>query len=633
MMGRQTFTLKAAGQRNPEARGDDVILLELRPDPSADGVSLTAPRLRRNRTLVSPVMIGDGREVAAGLQVGARPVAVKGVRPDCIVLRHPWSGIVEIARKGADPMHVDLYAPETWPARMDLTTGAVHDLTRAELITLCQANPAADGPAATRSPLTIRITGRQNSKSQGSEVVVLAAEPEPLTRRIALGPVCDGRTWVHVPAITRDETTWRDCAKGLKGEITLMLSPMGRVTFLVHEWSGVAELSYGGRTVRLDLYAPRMGSRDVILAELFDLPADAPAATPPQTVRHTIREPDDLRASVSPYPGLISALNPNKPVALYVPRWTGVATSTRHLFDQALPIPENATIHPQDLTPDDIDRYARVLLSSGATHFVISGGDTFFIDLIRQVHRYERGARFDLFWHSNFLQMGEAHDWSLLQPWLRAAGDGLVRRIGVVKDGLDVFFRAMGFDCIFVPNVLRDDPDGITLSRNEDSVGLWLSGSSSYRKVPYAAIMAVKGVDGLALTGSGLDERARAIVTALRVPFKRLWAEVLPQSQLRHEMRSTAVTLYVTLSECSPMLPLESFQEGVPCLVGPSSHLFRDDPVLSEALIVKDPLSPGLIAEHIQEVQAKRGDLLAVYKAYAKREARFARRQIEALVA
>ncbi len=633
MMGRQTFTLKAAGHRNADSRGDDVILLELRPDPASDGISLSAPSLRRNRTILSPVLVGEGWQVSAGLLLDGKPLTVKGNHPDCIVLCHPWSGVLEIARKGADPIRVDLFAPETRPSRLDLATGTLRDLTRAEIITLSEASVIDPNGPPTRGRLTIRVTGKYNSRSQGDEVVVLDVEPEPLARSCGLGALCDGRNWVHVPSLTIDGTTWRDCAKGLDGEISVTVSPTGRIAFLSHEWSGVAELTYAGQTVQIDLYAPRMASRDVILSEVFDWSPDEEASSAPTPLRRWVREPENLRASVSPYPGLISGFNPRKPVALYVPRWTGVATSTRHLFDQALPVPENATIHPQDLTADDIDRYARVLLASGATHFVVSGGDTFFLDLIRQVHKYERGARFDLLWHSNFLQMGEPHDWSLLVPWLRAAEDGLVRRIGVVKEGLDAFFRSMGLDCVFVPNVLRGDPDEITLSPNEDSVGLWLSGSSSYRKVPYASIMAVKAVEGMALKGSGLDERARTIVATLRVPFKRLWSHVLPQSQLRHEMRSTAVTLYVTLSECSPMLPLESFQEGVPCLVGPSSHLFRDDPVLSEALIVKDPLSPGLIAEHLQEVRKKRGTLLTAYKDYAKREADFAKRQLDRLVA
>jgi hypothetical protein len=263
---------------------------------------------------------------------------------------------------------------------------------------------------------------------------------------------------------------------------------------------------------------------------------------------------------------------------------------------------------------------------------VISGGDTFFLDIVKRVQHFEPAARFDLLWHSNFLQMGEAHDWDLLRHWLRAVDDGLVRRIGVVKEGLDAFFKSVGLEAVFIPNVLKEDPEAVTLTENEDTAGIWLSGSSHYRKTPYAAIMSMKAVQGLALKGSGFDAVARALVADLKIPFRRLWSEALPQQQLYREMRSTALTLYVTLSECSPMLPLESFREGVPCLVGPASHLFRDEPFLAERLIVKNPLSPGLIAEHIQEVIPRRAEILTAYRSYAKREAVRARAALEALL-
>jgi len=91
--------------------------------------------------------------------------------------------------------------------------------------------------------------------------------------------------------------------------------------------------------------------------------------------------------------------------------------------------------------------------------------------------------------------------------------------------------------------------------------------------------------------------------------------------------------LYVTLSECSPMLPLESFALGVPCLVGPSSHLFRDDPWLAPRLVVEDPLNSALIARKLDRLIAEREAVIAHYRDYARSELAQAKRGIESLVA
>ena len=107
----------------------------------------------------------------------------------------------------------------------------------------------------------------------------------------------------------------------------------------------------------------------------------------------------------------------------------------------------------------------------------------------------------------------------------------------------------------------------------------------------------------------------------------------IPRAQLYREMADTAATLYVTLSECSPMLPLESFALGVPCLVGPSSHLFRDDPWLAPRLVVEDPLNSALIARKLDRVIAERESVIAHYRDYARSELAQAKRGIESLIA
>ena len=62
------------------------------------------------------------------------------------------------------------------------------------------------------------------------------------------------------------------------------------------------------------------------------------------------------------------------------------------------------------------------------------------------------------------------------------------------------------------------------------------------------------------------------------------------------------VNLYVTVSEASPMVPLESIVAGVPCLVGPSANLYDSDPVLKNMLVVPNIDRPDIISNHIREV-------------------------------
>ena len=50
----------------------------------------------------------------------------------------------------------------------------------------------------------------------------------------------------------------------------------------------------------------------------------------------------------------------------------------------------------------------------------------------------------------------------------------------------------------------------------------------------------------------------------------------IPRNELIKRLANNDLNLYVTFSECAPMLPLESFEVGVPCLTGNNHHYFKN---------------------------------------------------------
>ncbi len=362
-------------------------------------------------------------------------------------------------------------------------------------------------------------------------------------------------------------------------------------------------------------------SRDVFLRELCVtrgfLARHPDVAAAIGRVRSTSRlQRDDARSRRGFYESAFAQLDPGEPVAVYVPRWRGVAAATRCLYRQSIPIPATRNKHPEDIDAAEIAVYADFLLASGCRHFVISGGDNFHLELIHQVLGKDPDIRFDLVWHSNYLQMGEEADWRQLRRWVHAAQNGAITRFGVIKAGLDEFLRKLDIDSVllrlFLP-MRRVEP-----RRGEipNAVGIWLSGSSSYRKLPHAMIAAVKAMPTFYLKGAGIGPEGMALVTALDVPFLQVLQDPIPYTRMLNEIAKTKVSLYVTISECSPMLPVESFSVGVPCLIGPSSDLFRDDRLLREMLVVEEPYNPGLIAEKATAVVQRTDEILSAYRKY-----------------
>jgi hypothetical protein len=380
-------------------------------------------------------------------------------------------------------------------------------------------------------------------------------------------------------------------------------------------------------TVEADELYAKHGSREDFLAELWfrrgSLERSPDLAEIVARAREAARERADKfgplpgeDAERAFYEGLFARLDRSEPTAVYAPRQPGVGNATRCLFRQTVPVPASATRHPDDIDAAKIEAHADILLASGIRHFVISGGDNFHLALIQSVLQQDPGIRFDLVWHGDYLQMGEEGEWRLFQQWLRAHEDGLITRIGVTKFGFDGFLRQLGVDAAGLPQFVPMAPERLGSSTVTDVAGIWLSGSSSYRKLPHAMIAAVKAMGSFYLKGCGLGAEGLALVSALDVPFLQVFEDPIPYERLLREIPSTAVSLYATISECSPMLPLESFAQGVPCLIGPGSHLFRDHTLLREMLVVEQPYNPGLIADMGVAAVARRGDLLAAYGRY-----------------
>ena len=640
-MTHQVLQIRATGTKNADSEGHEVYLLGY--------LSRGAARLPRagdfaaeGWELVEDIACGSG---LGRVQYGARGTSgcvefPSGDRARLVLLTHPWSGEVRL-QLGEKVLELDLYSPETGAIIVDMPSGEVQPAEAAAFGRLAfdfyrnaapRIQATEDVPPPVEGELRIQAVGRSSSASQSSEVVVLRVEP------FGLGIPSDlsvhsksGGDWLPVDEAQVKGQIWKNGIKSTEGTLNLACEPEARIILLRHEWSGIAEIAYGDTTVLVDLFAPEPGLLELRPRDLAQLRDDA--AHEGGTVPGLTGGTDSRSARRALYERLCSGFDSSRPIALHVPRWHGVAASTRALFDQVLPVPEGPQDHPDDITDADIAEYAEILVATGCRHFVISGGDLFNLRIVEKVQQMAPETRFDQLWHSNFLQMGEAHDWNLLRHWLSALEEGTITRIGVVKEGLERWFARLGLDAVFIPNVVPFEPADVRPTTVQDTVGIWLSGSSSYRKLPHAALLALRMVPEVSLMGSGLDSQSLQMINDLELPFRKISAEPVPHAQLMRRMRQTGLTLYVTMSECSPMVPLESFALGVPCLVGPSSHLFRRSPILSEALVVRHPQSPGEIAEKMRAALQEQERLFDAYLTYYEEEKRMAKAGVARLIA
>jgi hypothetical protein len=470
---------------------------------------------------------------------------------------------------------------------------------------------------AGRGTLRVRATGRTGA-GPGAEVWVLrvsGAAGEP------------GTPWeyVHREGFSLASSMYGSharFAKANRGELSLATGDNPEVLFQTFPWGGVAEVEFGGKTTTIDLFSEITG----VLAWSARGGVASPARSsvdPSRAAAAGAAGPEkapDAAAHTGTDIAFLERISREKPqvVAIHCPRWLGISSATRILFPVCYQIPETAAIDPQAIQASHLDRHARVLAESGVDRFVISGGDHVHRQLIMKVRSLRPDAVFDVLWHGSYVQMQDDYEWAAIRMWIDAARSGLIRGIATVKAGMEQFFRSLGVPSCLLLNYVPGDPlPAPDLPDAPIHAGVWISGVS-FRKCPHVVLAAMKLMGNTVLHSAGMDERAIELARYFGLDAAGVQSRPLPQAMLLDAMRRTHLSMYVTFSECCPMLPLESLRMGVPCLVGPVSHLFEDDAYLFSRLVVPFPDRAEVIARVALRAAAERRDILTRYALYAR---------------
>ena len=486
-----------------------------------------------------------------------------------------------------------------------------------------------------RDIVHVRALGTRNPASGGCEVWLLQACANAGQRYTPWDFVQRTRGWTLRP---EPDSAFGQCLLADRGQLRVPADSDPELHFLRYPWGGQVEIAFRGQRQVIDLYAPRAEriavypGRTPMNVQVVELPRRRaapflakPAPQAPTIVERSPQDDDAFIRSVRQ--------SGARAVAVHCPRWLGVTSSTRALFEHTYAVPESPDLDPQRYDPARLERHARVLAATGVERIVFSGGDEIHLLLATLVRRVNPAVRCDVLWHGSYAHFSEDYNWRILKLWIDAVLGGRVHSIGTVKKGMERFLEGLGVRARLVLNYVPGEPQPAPpLDDAEYQLGLWVSGVNQL-KLPNAMLAAIQMTPRSRLHAAGLDSRARAIVEYLKIPTAELREKPLPHAELLDEMRRTHLSLYVTFSECCPMLPLESLQVGVPCLIGPTSHLFEDNRLLFEHLVVPFPDRADVIADYIARALAKRSVIMDEYVHYAPSYNQRARESVDAFLA
>lgn len=264
----------------------------------------------------------------------------------------------------------------------------------------------------------------------------------------------------------------------------------------------------------------------------------------------------------------------NDYIILHNPEWFGVTSATIELFDNCVPCGEI-------LRNKDIKKISNTIINNNVNQVIFSAMCIGWKELAMYLREQEPSIKIKVFWHGNHSQVSEPYGWNRNIELLEMQKSGLLDVFGTCKKTLIKFYETIGIKTTFITNKV-DLPKNIVIENKKEikeskvKIGLYAAKSDDWRKNMFAQIAAVGLVDNAVLDIVPLSPEATRFANFLKIPVEGI-EKPIPRNELINRMSKNDINLYITFSECSPMLPLESFEAGVPCITGNNHHYWNDD--------------------------------------------------------
>ncbi len=296
-------------------------------------------------------------------------------------------------------------------------------------------------------------------------------------------------------------------------------------------------------------------------------------------------------------------------LTIRVPDWLGIKQSSAQFTK-----PHHSLEIKDDLNDLATDYYAHLVVMAKPRKIVVQGFPLCYENLLRKIRKKLPEVAIYCIYHGSFVQQRTIYERSSLQTLFKLHKEAVINRIGFVKEGMDQTFRELGADAAFIMNYIGTIPVSAS-PVSDNSIGI-VGSEWNERKPIYHQIAACKLFDHDEIRIVGSEDHGIDFCKLMNIKASHLGT--ISQASMADFLGKNALNLYVTLSECAPMVPLESLSLGVPCLFGPNNHFFRDNEYLRSRLVVEIPDSELCIAQSATQALQEREEIVSEYIFYAR---------------
>lgn len=304
-------------------------------------------------------------------------------------------------------------------------------------------------------------------------------------------------------------------------------------------------------------------------------------------------------------------------------QFMGVTSATKELFDNRVDCGEL-------YRKEDIQKIANTILEENFSLVIFSSLSEGQKDLAIYLKKQNPNITIKSYWHGNHSQILDSYGWNRNKEIIELHKKGIIDVMGSCKKSLIDFYKQEDYTPFFITNKVDVEIPPQKSKKGEIRIGLYAAKCDDWRKNMYTQMAAVSLLENAIIDMVPLNESAKEFAAIIGVKLEGE-ENPLPREELIARMSKNSVNLYVTFSECSPMLPLESFEMGVPCITGNNHHYFVDSK-LEEYIVVNNEENPNEIKEKIELCLKNKTKIVNYYQEFAEKNRQETKKEVAAFL-
>ena len=206
-----------------------------------------------------------------------------------------------------------------------------------------------------------------------------------------------------------------------------------------------------------------------------------------------------------------------------------------------------------------------------------------------------------------------------------------VDKLCFVKKSLYEFYKAKGYNSLFLMNDVNIDNKEKYKSKEKNTqevlkVGLYSSGDrwvkNTYNQLSAVSLLKNAHVDCIPLNGK--------ITTMAKLYNINIGGKTnnVSREEMYKRLANNDINLYITFTECAPLIPLESLELGVICITGNNHHYFKGTEL--EKYLVVDKVDDIMeIYNKINIALENKERILELYQEWKKEYSKEAKENVE----